>query len=114
MLGVLVLLVGACGVWLFTLNKPAFDASNEFLALVDSGDYNAAAASTSCNISVADLEEVFAGQDIIYNLSSSSVRNGSSATVSGSLEVPTKSYSNISLSLFKSADEWTVCTFFIS
>ena len=88
----------------------------QFLALVDSGDYEAAAATSTCGlgISPSNLQEIFGGQDISYNLTNSSISNGTSATVSGSIEVPTRRYTEVSLGLLKFGDNWNVCTLVVS
>lgn len=111
-LAILALLVGACSVWLFSITKPAVDEANRFLAAVDRGEYQAAADMTTCGgMNANRLEEIFAFQDIDYDLKSVEVSNGTNATVSGSINVPTESHRRITLSLFKVGDNWSVCRF---
>lgn len=113
-LGVLAIPVAGCGVWLFSQAKPTFDAANEFLAVVDQGDYATAADMTRCGLTASDLNTVFNGQDIDYNLKEASISNGSRAVVSGTIDIPQTSFSQISLRLLKSGDEWYVCAYFIT
>ncbi len=111
--GVLALGVGSCTVWFVGTVKAPVDESNRFLAAIDTGDYAAAAARTDpgCNagMSAAALDEIFAGTDISYNLTSSSITN-SSATVSGSFSAQGRNFGLIELSLRKQG-EWRVCGF---
>lgn len=111
--GVLALGIGSCTIWFVGAVKAPVDASNNFLAAIDNGNYAEAISLSdpgcSLGMSEADLAQVFGGADITYNLNNSSVTN-SSATVSGSFSVVGQDLSSISLQL-RNIDGWRVCGF---
>jgi len=112
-LAVLVLGIGACTVWFVGTVKAPVDESNRFLAEIDAGDYTAAVARTdpACNqgMTAGQLEALFGGADITYDLKSSSITNNSAA-VSGSFSATNLSLRNIEIYL-RNSDGWRVCGF---
>ncbi len=112
-IGALALGIGSCTVWFIGTVKAPVDQANRFLAAIDAGDYDAAVALTDpgCNLGMtaADLDDLFAGADITYDLKSSSIVNRE-ATVSGSFSAADRSFTRIELSL-RNQDGWSVCGF---
>jgi len=110
---VLVLGIGACTFWFIGTVTAPVDTSNDFLAAIDNGDYDAAIALSdplcSQGMSATDLAQAFQGADISYNLNNSSISN-SNATVSGSFSMVGENVSTIEIYL-RNNGGWGVCGF---
>lgn len=111
--GAIILLVGGCVAVLVSAVKGPIDKSNEFLALVDQGDYQGAFDITdpSCVSGGPEtIEAFFAGVDITdYSLTSTSVENSTGAA-SGTITYNGNDTRSIDLRL-TNTDGWRICGF---
>ena len=116
---VLLLGIGGCSYALFRAVSGPIDAGNEFLAAVQTGDFDEAWAlsDSSCfeNGSPQQLAEIFAGETIAeYRLSSSNVNsnNGSSrGSTSGTVTFTGDDVRDIEIFANKRGDDWLICGF---
>ena len=112
-LGAFVLLIGGCVAVLFNAVKGPIDKSNEFLALVDEGDYQGAFALTdpSCVTGGPEtIQSFFGGVDITdYSLTSTSVENNT-GSASGTITYNGSDTRTIEFSL-TNTDGWRICGF---
>jgi len=108
--------IGACTYFFIGAVKAPIDESNRFLAVVNAGDYAGAAAMTdpTCNdgMSAQDLQSIFQGNEIAYNLNGSFVSNNQ-ATVNGTFATSGVPGDVIELRLQERNDTWGVCGFTI-
>ena len=113
---VLALAVGACSVWFVSTVKAPVDEANRFLAAIDDRNYGAAAAMAdpvcSQGMTAADIEALFQGRDITYDLKNSQITN-SSAVVTGRFSMSGTPLDFVEVSL-RNNDGWRVCGVFVS
>ncbi|MEZ5226033.1 MAG: hypothetical protein R2710_04995 [Acidimicrobiales bacterium] len=113
------LAIGGCSFVLYRAVKGPIDQANEFLAAVDAGDLDAAAAMASkdarCFGETAqrDLTDYFGNADITgYRLSSVNVSNtngDSTGDVSGTIDIAGQPTAPIAFLMVKEGGDWKVC-----
>ena len=112
---VLTLITGCVGVVVALVRAP-IGAANEFVALVDDGEYelayNSLCFTTRAELSQEEFTEHFSAAENItgYTLSSASWVLGELTTVSGTVEINEVPRS-ISISLARENDQWRVCDY---
>jgi len=116
----LMVLIGACTVFVVRLASGPIDVSNEFLNAVQAGDFEQAWALSDASCfnearGQEQLEEVFAGQTIeSYDLTSTNVQsdNGrSTGSASGTITLSGGDVRRITLTASKPSSDWRVCGF---
>jgi len=116
----LMVLIGACTVFVVRLASGPIDVSNDFLNAVQAGDFERAWALSDASCFVEDggqerLEAVFAGETIeAYDLTSTNVQstNGrSTGSASGTITLSGGDVRRITLTANKSGSDWRVCGF---
>jgi len=112
LLAVMVLGIAGCTVWFVRTVGAPVGVANDFLAEVNADDFAAAEdyfGACSQGLTAADLEP-FRGQELSYNLTSSSISNNQ-AEVTGSFMIDGVSASDIGVRLVKEGGDWKVCGF---
>ncbi len=112
------LLIGGCTFAIFRAASGPIDTSNDFLALIKSGDFNGAAEmlDASCFAEGADaglLRDAFPFDVSSYNLSGTSVNSSNGNTVgssNGSITFAGNETRDINFNLNKNGD-WEICGF---
>jgi len=112
LLAVMVLGIAGCTVWFVRTVSAPVGVANDFLAEVNADDFDGAEGfigACSQGLTAADLEP-FRGQELFYNLTSSSISNNQ-AEVTGSFMVDGVSAPDIRVRLVKEGGDWKVCGF---
>lgn len=118
-LGFFILLIGGCTVFLVNAVSAPIDATNEYVARLDDGDYQGAydslCSSARSSISAEDwialVREGQPGEITGYNFSSASVNSSggvSTAEVSGTIEFGSD-VRTITYNLLEEDGEWRIC-----
>lgn len=115
MFGFLVLM-GGCVVAVVTLAQAPLDAANDFVSLIDDGEYEAAYASlcaeTRASVTLAEFIEDLTvdGQITSYTLTPSAAATGGASRISGTIRINDEPR-NVAFRLSEENEIWRVCSY---